>query len=554
MAIRWEAWGPAAFERARREGKPALLVLTARWCHACHRMDEDTWDDPGVAALVDRLAVPVKVDADARPDVYARFHLGGLPSVALLDGGGEFVRGATFLTAAELHAFLDGAMADWRAGRRPARRAPAARAAPVDLVEAVVARLLRRADPEHGGFGVAPKLPEVEACTLLLRRWRVTREAALERVVRGAIDAVLLHLTDAREGGVFRYAAGADWSGAHTEKLALDQALLARLLLEAAPALPEPRYAAAARGILAHARRRLADQRGRVLGSVAADPAYYAAPPGRSAGPPAVDTRRFADASAAMIAASSLLLAVTGEDLGFAPEYRAAGATGGVPHRLDEAAGVRGLLRDQALALAASLAEHRLTGDRARLDFGEQVAAAAIERLWHEESSAFRAEPEGGAGEVALPLMLPLLGNGEMAWAFADLAVLTGRAAYARHAARAVAALGARAALSPAGPALALAALRLAEPPPVAELDGDPAEPATRALARAAVAALGPTVIVRWTGRNAPALTLCARGVCSPPFTDPRRLLEAHGAPDLVAHGILAPWSGRGPRERGPAR
>src|SRR4029450_5868264 len=59
VGIRWEAWGEAAFERARREGKPALLVLTAQWCHACHRMDEDTWDDPGVAALGERLAAPV---------------------------------------------------------------------------------------------------------------------------------------------------------------------------------------------------------------------------------------------------------------------------------------------------------------------------------------------------------------------------------------------------------------------------------------------------------------------------------------------------------------
>ena len=150
-------------------------------------MDEDTWDDPGVAALVERVAVPVKVDADARPDVYARYHLGGLPSVALLDADGEFIRGATFLTVAELHGFLDGAMADWRAGRRPAKRATPARAAPVDLVDAVVARLVKRADREHGGFGVAPKLPEVEAVTLLLRRWRGTREAALERIVR-ALD------------------------------------------------------------------------------------------------------------------------------------------------------------------------------------------------------------------------------------------------------------------------------------------------------------------------------------------------------------------------------
>jgi uncharacterized protein YyaL (SSP411 family) len=568
VGIRWEAWGEAAFERARREAKPALLVLTARWCHACHRMDEDTWDDPGVAALVERVAVPVKVDADARPDVYSRYHLGGLPSVALLDADGEFIRGATFLTVAELHGFLDGAMADWRAGRRPAKRATPARAAPVDLVDTVVARLVKRADREHGGFGVAPKLPEVEAVTLLLRRWRGTREAALERIVRASIDAVLLHLGDPRDGGVFRYAAGADWSGAHTEKLALDQALLARLLLEAGAALPEPRYVAAARGILAHARHRLADPEGRVFSSVAADPEYYARSsgdglevPGDAAAMrdepweplPAVDTRRFADGSAAMIAASSLALAVTGEELGFSPEYRAGTVAGALPHWLDEPGGVRGLLRDHALGLTAALAEYRVTGDCATLEWGERAAACAIEQLWDEEESAFRAEPASAAGEVALPPMLPLLGNGEMAVALADLAGHTGRAEYARYAERAVAALGARAALSPAGPALALAALRLADRPSEVDLDGNAEDPRTRALARAAVAALGPTVIVRWTGTGAPALTLCARDLCLPPIADPRHLLEALMQVGLAPHGILALWSSPGPHEEGRA-
>jgi uncharacterized protein len=386
--------------------------------------------------------------------------------------------------------------------------------------------------------------------------------------VRASIDAVLVHLGDPRDGGVFRYAAGADWSGAHTEKLALDQALLARLLLEAGAALPEPRYVAAARGVLAHARHRLADGDGRVFSSVAADPEYYAQSSGDGVAAlgdaaamrdepseplPAVDTRRFADGSAAMIAASSLALAVTREDLGFSPEYRAGAGTGALPHRLDEPGGVRGLLRDHALGLTAALAEYRVTGDRATLEWGERVAAFAIEQLWDEEESAFRAEPAAGNGEVALPPMLPLLGNGEMAVALADLAGHTGRAEYARYAERAVAALGARAALSPAGPALALAALRLADPPAEADLDGNSEDPRTRALARAAVAVLGPTVTVRWTGTGAPALTLCARDLCLPSLADPSDLLEALMQVELAPQGILALWSSPGPHEEGRA-
>src|SRR5262245_22608312 len=120
--IRWMEWGVAAFARARDERKPVLLSLTATWCHACHRMDDETWSDPGVAAAVGRAAIPVRVDADARPDVYARFHLSGLPSTVLLTDTAEFVRGGTFLSPVQCLGFVDASLADWRAGRRPAPR------------------------------------------------------------------------------------------------------------------------------------------------------------------------------------------------------------------------------------------------------------------------------------------------------------------------------------------------------------------------------------------------------------------------------------------------
>jgi uncharacterized protein YyaL (SSP411 family) len=149
--------------------------------------------------------------------------------------------------------------------------------------------------------------------------------------------------------------------------------------------------------------------------------------------------------------------------------------------------------------------------------------------------------------------MLPLLGNGEIAVALADLAAHTGRAEYARYAACAVAALVGPAVASPAGPALALAALRLADQPAEADLEGNAEDPRTQALARAAVAALGPTVIVRWKGTGAPTLTLCVRDLCLPPVADPRDLLRALMDVHLAPQGILALWSSPGPHEEGRA-
>jgi hypothetical protein len=298
---------------------------------------------------------------------------------------------------------------------------------------------------------------------------------------------------------------------------------------------------------------------------------------------PAVDRRRFADGGAAMLAAASLALAITGQELGFRPEFREAapaspdagapaplGSGGGsegavaapfdaragaIPHRLDAPDGLHGVLRDQALAIAATLAEYRLTGDGALLDWGLRAADWAIAHLWDDTASAFRSEPAASPGGVTLPPMFPLLANGEMAFALADLADHVGRPEYRERAERVVSALGERAMRSPAGAALALAAQRLGRQPAEADLDGDPADLRTRALARAVVAALGPTTVVRWSGAGgpdrehrdvspgAPRVTVCAANVCLPPAADPRELVRALTGAGLAPRGILAPWS-----------
>ncbi|HXJ81996.1 MAG TPA: DUF255 domain-containing protein [Candidatus Methylomirabilis sp.] len=538
MSILWLEWGDEAFARSRASGKPLLLSLTATWCHACHRMDEETWDDPGVALAVERATVPVRVDADARPDVYGRYHLGGLPSTALLTADRDFVRGGTFLSRPQFFAFLDTALGDWRAGRRPGRRSPVSLRGPVNLVDEVIARLVRRADLEHGGFGSAPKLAEVDALTLLLRRWRVTRDDGLERILRTSLDAIVEHLWDARDGGFFRYGAAADWSGPHTEKVALDQALITRLLLEAGPALGEARYIEHGRHSLAHARQRLADPTGRVFASIAADSAGPEAAWTVDDSPP-VDRRRFADGGAAMVAASWLGWAVTGEPAVFRAEFRAAAPDGAIPHRLDEPGGVVGLLRDQALGIEATLMESRLSGDPALLDWAQRAAEWSIRHLWDDKVRAFRMGPAEADGALELPPMFPLLANGEMALTLAALAAQTRRAELRDHSAAVVEALGPQALTSPAGPAIALAAQILEREPVEADVAGDPADPRARDLARTVVAAMGPATVVRWTGGTEASVTLCASDRCLP-LRSPQEVLQSLVDRGLAPGGILS--------------
>ena len=548
MAIEWKEWGEDVFSRSRALGKPLLVSLTASWCHACHRMDEETWDDPGVAAAVMRETVPVRVDADARPDVYGRYHLGGLPSTALLTADGDFIRGGTFLSRPQFFAFLEAGLGDWKAGRRPSRRPSTTRPQSTSLVDEVIARLVRRADLEHGGFGSAPKLAEVEALALLLGRWRVTHDGALERILRVSLDAIIEHLWDARDGGFFRYAAAADWSGPHTEKVSVDQARIARLLLEAGWALAESHYVESGRQALAHARRRLADHEGRVFASIAAGPEYHAgAQPTDDT--PSVDRRRFADASGGMTDAAWYGFAVTGESLGFQSEFRAVARDGAIPHRLDERDGVLGLLRDQALGIESTLMEYRLTGDSLLLEWAQRAARWSIRHLWDEDAGAFRMAAAGTDGAPGLSPVFPLLANGEMAVALIALTAHAGSEEYCRHAERVVEALGPQALASRAGPALALAAQALRDKPAEAEIAGDPADRGARDLARAVLAAMGPATVVRWKGGVEASITLSARDLCLPPIRTPRDLLQALVDGGLALGGILdlRSWADRKP-------
>ena len=67
--VDWYPWSDEAFEKAKREDKPVLLSIGAVWCHWCHVMAHESWEDPQTAHMVNQLFVPVKVDRDERPDL-----------------------------------------------------------------------------------------------------------------------------------------------------------------------------------------------------------------------------------------------------------------------------------------------------------------------------------------------------------------------------------------------------------------------------------------------------------------------------------------------------
>ena len=102
--IEWNEWGAEAFERARRENKPVLLDIGAVWCHWCHVMDRESYENPKTAEIINGNFVAVKVDRDERPDVDTRYQSavaaisgqGGWPLTAFLTPDGKPYFGGTY--------------------------------------------------------------------------------------------------------------------------------------------------------------------------------------------------------------------------------------------------------------------------------------------------------------------------------------------------------------------------------------------------------------------------------------------------------------------------
>src|SRR6516225_4653768 len=108
--IQWQEWGEEAFAAAKRENKPMLRDIGAVWCHWCHVMDRESYDDPEVARIVNEQFVAVKVDRDERPDIDSRYQAavsaisgqGGWPLTAFLTPDGVPFYGGTYFPPNDL--------------------------------------------------------------------------------------------------------------------------------------------------------------------------------------------------------------------------------------------------------------------------------------------------------------------------------------------------------------------------------------------------------------------------------------------------------------------
>ncbi len=289
--IHWHAWGAEPFAAARAADRPVLLDIGAVWCHWCHVMDGESYEDPGLAGFLNEHFVCVKVDRDERPDVDARYQRavqlltqqGGWPLTAFLTPEGEVFYGGTYFPPdgkygrPGFRSVLESVLDAWRArrGQVNAQALAIRRVLEENLDEAgggelsavildrAVDGMLRVFDPLHGGFGRQPKFPHPAALALLLARWHDDGRAEVRTVVERTLAGMAAGgVHDQLGGGFHRYSVDAEWIVPHFEKMSYDNSELLRTYLDGYAVFGTERYAEVARGIVRWVREVLADPEG----------------------------------------------------------------------------------------------------------------------------------------------------------------------------------------------------------------------------------------------------------------------------------------------------
>ncbi len=263
--IDWYEWGDTAFARAKEDNKPILLDIGAVWCHWCHVIDRESYENAEIAKIINEHFIPVKVDRDERPDVDSRYQSaisaisgqGGWPLTGFLLPDGKPFFGGTYFPPEDqmgrpgFRRVLQAVADSYRNKRGELERAANSLADAVaqaemftgaradfdsGVVDTQIKSIVQLFDVKNGGFGRSPKFPHSSAIDLVLERYQQTKEKHLLAIVETTLEKMARGgVYDQLAGGFHRYSVDERWLVPHFEKMSYDNSELLKNYLHCLP-------------------------------------------------------------------------------------------------------------------------------------------------------------------------------------------------------------------------------------------------------------------------------------------------------------------------------
>jgi uncharacterized protein YyaL (SSP411 family) len=570
----FETWSPDSFSRAAAQDRLILINVVATWCHWCHVMDEVTFEDPEVAALLREHFVVIRVDSDARPDVSERYSDWGWPATAFLSPSAQPVlnlRG--FQKPREFAVLLRELIAEHERGQlrvfdENAYSAPPADADLERIRSKAVAQLDGYFDAEELGWGDKQKYPWPDPIDLSFLRARVRGEQIWRERALATLEAERA-LIDPVWGGMFQYSLKGVWDQPHYEKIAAIQAGAIENYAHAAMVTGDDRWLEPARQITSYLLGSMQDPKGGFYTSQDADlrladrtsvegKDYHALDDAgrRELGIPRIDTAVYADLNGLTIHALTELYRASGDQLVLDAAIRAAdrvlvdhrSESGGLDHGPDASPGELRYLPDQAAMGFGLLGLHRVTADPRWLTEAHAIARFMIDGLADSDGGLFAHTLDPNAVGVFAERRKPLPDNALAAQFFIELHLLldgdgTQETPWLEHARRALLAVGSDAQMKDSGKLVARYAFALellAGTKFDLTLVADDDDPIGDALWTAALGIWEPRASlersapgVRYPDLGHAAVYMCSDRACSRPLRDP-----ATAAQDLDAFAL----------------
>ncbi len=287
--IDWYEFGEEAFQKAKESDRLILLDIGAVWCHWCHVIDRESYENDEIAQLINQYYVPVKVDRDQRPDIDARYQQivasmtgqGGWPLTAFLTSDGRVLFGGTYFPPATMKKLLlqlkdvyqeqkETIMKDSLASasqkeidaQLESTESEAQQPIPKDVFHRLLNTVDSAFDSEYGGFGMQPKFPHFSTLEFLIQQTFRTQNKELARVVEKSLTEMAKGgVYDQIGGGFHRYSVDRQWHVPHFEKMAYDNAEALQVYAQAYRLQPNPLYLDVIHGILHFTARVLSDQK-----------------------------------------------------------------------------------------------------------------------------------------------------------------------------------------------------------------------------------------------------------------------------------------------------